>query len=208
MIHSNPPFPVLGNSLNPEHFQLLDLSSANKQLTQIGLVKYIDEYLSKNKIGYGGYLENRTFYLDSKLFSENLRTLHLGIDLWTNAGTPMYCPWDGVVHSFADNGNYLDYGPTIILEHNSIFGRIYSLYGHLSRESLIGLYEGKPFSRGSQIATLGHVGENGNWPPHLHLQLIRDMEANYGDFPGVVEPDKKDIYTKLCPNPLALIGLS
>ena len=63
------------------------------------------------------------------------RTVHIGLDLFAPPGTPVLAPLDGVVHSVADNASPLDYGPTVILEHEAGPGGppFYTLYGHLSR---------------------------------------------------------------------------
>ena len=45
------------------------------------------------------------------------RTIHLGMDLFIQEGSPVFAPLDGIVHSFANNNRKHDYGPTIILEH-------------------------------------------------------------------------------------------
>ena len=47
------------------------------------------------------------------------RRLHLGVDIWADAGTPVYVPLDGRIHSFRDNNHFGDYGPTVILQHRS-----------------------------------------------------------------------------------------
>jgi hypothetical protein len=46
---------------------------------------------------------------------------------------------------------------------------------------------------------------NGNWPPHLHFQLIRDMQGKRGDYPGVVRADELAFYRDNCPDPMALL---
>ncbi|MBR9922428.1 MAG: peptidoglycan DD-metalloendopeptidase family protein [Bacteroidetes bacterium] len=207
MTYFNEPFPVLGYHPKPESLQKIDLSSSNKQLQEEGLAQFLTNTLAKDKIGYGGYLEHRTFYLRSNLFSNDHRTLHLGIDLWMEADTKIYCPLDGIVHSFANNDNYLDYGPTIILQHQTAKGTLFSLYGHLSLESLDGLQTGMPLSKGTPFASLGAEAVNGNWPPHLHLQCMTDMENRSGDFPGVVEMKDKAYFSGICPNPLPLCGI-
>ena len=64
---------------------------------------------SKATFGIGGYNENRTLYSRSNLFSgEQARTLHLGVDIWGVAGTPVHAPLGGMVHSFAFNDNFGD----------------------------------------------------------------------------------------------------
>ena len=41
-----------------------------------------------------------------------------------------------------------------------------------------------PSSGGQEIARLGDFPSNGDWPPHLHFQLITDLLDREGDFPG------------------------
>ncbi|MFD2148382.1 peptidoglycan DD-metalloendopeptidase family protein [Mucilaginibacter antarcticus] len=155
------------------------------------------------KYGIGGYMEHRTIYARSTHFdtSDEPRRLHLGIDIWGNTGTPVYSPLDGVIHSFQDNDSFGDYGPTIILLHNLDGLALYSLYGHLSRENLDGLTLGQKISKNQQIATFGNVNENGNWPPHLHFQLMFDMEGKAGDYPGVAKFSEKEMWLKNIPDP-------
>ncbi len=66
-------------------------------------------------IGVGGYLENRVIYRRSPgLFGDPTapaRSLHLGVDVWLRAGTPVLAPLAGVVHSAQDNAGFGDYGP-------------------------------------------------------------------------------------------------
>jgi len=156
--------------------------------------------------GVGGYGEVRPVYsTDAYLIQGNTgplwRTVHLGIDIWTEAGTPVFAPVDGVIHSFQNNAHERDYGPTIILEHRvNKKLTFYTLYGHLSLTSLEGLEKGMFVKKGQAFAAIGPAPENGNWPPHLHFQLILDMLEKTGDFPGVAFPDEKSIWLSLCPS--------
>ena len=171
---------------------------------------WITRKLSENncRYGIGGYMEHRTIYARSAHFdtTDEPRRLHLGVDIWAVAGTQVYAPLAGVVHSFADNDNFGDYGPTIILEHELDGFKFYSLYGHLSRASLDGLYVGKTVARNEKIAEFGGVDENGHWPPHLHFQLMLDMEGKVGDYPGVCKFSEKAIYIKNIPDPQLILG--
>ncbi|WP_345953927.1 peptidoglycan DD-metalloendopeptidase family protein [Mucilaginibacter sp. PAMB04168] len=140
------------------------------------------------RYGIGGYMEHRTLYARSKLFDTGgaePRRLHLGTDIWADASTPVYAPLAGHVHSFQDNNSFGDYGPTIILEHHLDGLLLYTLYGHLNRASLQDLSIGQVITQGQQLAQFGNITENGNWPPHLHFQLMFDMEGLAGDYPGV-----------------------
>jgi murein DD-endopeptidase MepM/ murein hydrolase activator NlpD len=194
----------------------LDLSVSNKRLIQpndvatVGLEEFVRREVERSggTFGWGGYLEDRALY-QSPLFSGvEPRTIHLGIDIWMPAGTPIFSPLDGLVQSAQDNNQLLDYGPTIVLEHNHNGIRFHTLLGHLSRTSLCGLTAGKTVARGEQIATLGQQSENGGWPTHLHLQLIIDMGDWRGDYPGVAELSKVGFYRANCPDPEVLLPWS
>ncbi len=160
----------------------------------------------------GGYGEDRALYT-SPIFAGDgePRTVHLGLDIFAPAGTAVFAPLAGRVHSFRDNANPLDYGPTIILEHafaSSGFGILvfYTLYGHLARESLEGLFAGKAFAAGERLGWLGAVGVNGGWPPHLHVQVVLDLMEFEGDFPGVARRSESARWLENCPDPGPLLG--
>ncbi len=168
--------------------------------------------LPADRLYVGGYDEDRAIY-DGPVFTagagEEPRTIHLGIDLFAAAGTAVYAPLAGRIHSFQDNANPKDYGPTIILEHTvTVDLTFYSLYGHLSQESLIGLHVGQDFAAGAQLATLGAVDVNGGWPPHLHFQVILDMGSALGDFPGVFKKSERARWKLICPDPAPLLGIA
>ena len=151
----------------------------------------------------GGYDERRAVYLGSLLFGddEEPRDIHLGIDVWTEAGTPVAAPLDAIVHSFAVNDALGDYGATIILDHGGFF----TLYGHLAHRSLDGLESGRAVAAGEVFAWLGDRRENGGWPPHLHFQKITDMLDHRGDFPGVARASERERWLALCPDPSDLM---
>ncbi|PKR54523.1 peptidoglycan DD-metalloendopeptidase family protein [Thalassospira marina] len=153
-------------------------------------------------VGVGRYREDRICYQSPQFKTGGeARSQHLGIDLFLAAGTPVYMPLDGVVHSFADNNLPLDYGPTIIMEHNPEPGiRFWTLYGHLSRESLDGLHVGKTFAKGEELCQFGDYPVNGDWIPHLHFQLIFDLLGKRGDYYGAAKPSQWDVWAAICPN--------
>jgi len=196
---------------NPKPFKKLDFSENNTDLLLRDLsdtkvfTDYVFEELLVNQsfIGIGGYDENRVIYRHRAHFAnheENPRCIHLGTDIWSNSGEPIYTPLDGEVHSFAFNNQYGDYGPTIILKHKLEEISFYTLYGHLSLDSLDGLYEGKLFNSGEKFALIGDYPVNGDWPPHLHFQIIADMQDFKGDFPGVSSIADREYFLSICPD--------
>ena len=210
------PIPILDVDIPLNKYVPLDLSVSNRDLRKIDITDhhlcqaYIDTMLKAHngKVAYGGYLEQRNLYGNNNNFYGAVpRNIHLGIDFWTKAGTKVMVPISGKVHSFRNNTTVGDYGPTIILEHKLEGLLFHTLYGHLSVGSLRGLYKGQEFLAGSVLATLGTPDINVNYAPHLHFQIIEDLEGNYGDYPGVCALDKLHFYTKNCPDPNFLLHL-
>ncbi|WP_066406708.1 endonuclease domain-containing protein [Flavisolibacter tropicus] len=135
------------------------------------------------------------------------RRLHLGTDIWGPVDTPIYAPLAGTVHSVGFNDAYGDYGATLILQHE-INGLIFhTLYGHLSLNSIQDKQQGQEIEKGAWIASFGDIAENGNWPPHLHFQLILDMQGYNGDYPGVCRFSERESYLYNCPNPELILGM-
>lgn len=196
----------------------LDLTANNRGLTATILsdVNQFSEWVAQKltdnncRYGIGGYMELRTIYDNREQFAtdgQERRNLHLGLDIWGNAGTPVYASLSGKVHSFQDNNHFGDYGPTIILQHDLDGLMLYSLYGHLSRRNLSGLSIGQPVTDGQLIANLGDIHENGNWPPHLHFQLMLDMQGCQGDFPGACKPSEREKYLGIVVDPRVVLGM-
>lgn len=209
--------PITPFDLNKEKLVFFDLSDTNKELAAIDLSNtaafsnYIFSKLDQNHtpVGIGMYGEDRCIYRRSTHFgTEEPRSIHLGIDLWALAGTPVYAPLEGKIHSFKNNSAYGDYGPTIILEHQLDGVKFHTLYGHLSMESLDRKTVGQIIAKGEKIATLGDEEVNVQWPPHLHFQLIENMQGKEGDYPGVCKPSEKEIYFKNCPDPNLIVGIN
>ena len=116
-------------------------------------------------------------------------------------------PLPGIVHSIAFNNNDSDYGATLILTHNLDGTGFHTLYGHISLNSIKNLYEGQGIAKGEVIAEFGMRYENGNWPPHLHFQLIADLQDWKGDYPGVCRFSERQQWLDNCPNPNLILQM-
>lgn len=210
---------VVELDLNNPRLFVFDLTLENEELNNVDLSsteefsKYIFKKLEESgfSAGIGRYNENRTIYSRSPLFNglaeEDKRTIHLGIDIWARPGTKVYTPFEAVVHSFKDNNTFGDYGPTIILKHNIDGFVFHTLYGHLSRPSLDGLVIGRTIAKGSEIARIGNYPTNGNWPPHLHFQIVEDLLGMNGDFYGVTSSKEKEFYLRNSPDPNLILRI-
>ena len=157
------------------------------------------------KFGIGGYNEYRELYIRSRVFDseagEEPRRLHLGIDIWGKPYTAVMSPWEGIVHSFAFNNYFGDYGATLVISHNIQGISFHTLYGHLSLNSIKNYREGENVRKGDIIGEFGIPMENGQWPPHLHFQVIIDIEDWRGDYPGVCKHSEGEKYLENCPDP-------
>jgi murein DD-endopeptidase MepM/ murein hydrolase activator NlpD len=209
---------VIAISIDYDQYIPLDLSIKNEDFTKHTIEtandfeKYIENYLNENngKVAFGGYNEIRNLYKRSAIFNDSKieeRNIHIGLDLWIKAGTPVLAALDGVVHSFNYNTGLGDYGPTIILEHKIENHKFYTLYGHLSLESIGDIEIGTIFEKGQQLATLGDAAVNGDYAPHLHFQIIDEISSSFGDYPGVCSENDLKYYLKNCPDPNILLKI-
>ena len=160
--------------------------------------------------GIGRYREPRPVYR-GPLFetaSGERRDIHLGLDVFLPADEPVFSPLDAVVHAVHDNAGEGDYGPVVILEHRTDQGdSFYTLYGHLSLETLDLLKPGDEVVAGQHIGWIGAPPHNGNWVPHLHLQLILDLLDRGTDIEGVAAASAIDFWEAICPNPNIILGI-
>jgi hypothetical protein len=196
---------------------LMDFTSENVHLSDSILADtnafttYVFEQLKNAEAvyGIGGYNEHRTIYSRSSKFDgkDEPRRLHLGVDVWGEAGTAVYAALDATIHSFNYNDRFGDYGATIILEHVLEGITFYSLYGHLSLKDIWGLQKDTFIPKGTEFAHFGDASENGNWPPHLHMQVIKNLHGLTGDYPGVCRYSQREEYLQNCPDPDLILGM-
>jgi murein DD-endopeptidase MepM/ murein hydrolase activator NlpD len=213
--------PVVKFDPKKEKLLALDFTEKNTALTAdiIENTAKFTEYIQRQlqaadcKFGIGGYAENRTVYSRSRVFDaqkpgDEPRRLHLGTDIWGPAGTPVYAFIGGRVHSFGYNNRFGDYGATLILLHQLDGVAFHTLYGHLSLKDIQTITAGQYMTIGQQIGSFGEPIDNGHWPPHLHFQVILDMELKVGDYPGVCKYSERKKYLENCPDPDSILQLN
>ena len=213
--------PVLGIDLRAEPSVVLDLSVGSPLVsgdpdenTVLPLTARIEQVMREAgvRIAVGRYDEPRLLYtapfFGGATAASERRTIHIGLDLFAEAGTGVFAPLDGTVEAFANNAVPQDYGPVVILRHATGTGdAFFTLYGHLSRASLAGLHVGQRIERGQRFAWLGTPDENVGWTPHLHLQIITDLLGVGTDFPGVAPASQRAVWRNLSPDPNLLVGV-
>ncbi len=210
---------VIDDSIPYSKYIPIDLSVSNSELSKIDIKNpnsfeiFIENYLCKNnaKVAFGGYNELRNLYKKTSLFNDEQtdeRNIHLGIDLWIKVGTPVLAALDGTVYGFDYNAGVGNYGPTIILKHSLEHLTFYTLYGHLSTESIEDIEVGSFYKKGEKLATLGDSAVNGGYSPHLHFQIIKKIKDNLSDYPGVCSKKDLDYYLENCPDPNLLLKIN
>ena len=131
---------------------------------------------------------------------------------WTcraTAGTSVHALADGVVERVDDESIAGGYGPVITLRHEPADGPgFFTLYGHLDRAVDGGGGRAYRWRRRAPSPRWDAPPDNGNWPPHLHFQLMTDLLDLDGPFPGVALPDHWTTWSSLCPSPAAALGLT
>ena len=58
---------------------------------------------------------------------------------------------------------------------------------------------------GDEIAKIGDLEENGNWPTHLHLQLAKEIEKDRILPHGMIKKEELEHYKEIYPDPSFLI---
>lgn len=213
---------ILDTDLRKEACVVLDLSvgsaflGADPQTSETpalaeAIVRKMRE--ANARVAVGRYDEARPLYPGphfgtSANPTDERRTIHLGVDLFAEAGSAIYAPLEGTVHLLANNAAPGDYGALVILRHATGEGtEFFTLYGHLSAEALRELRLGQAISRGERFAEIGAPPENGNWPPHLHFQIIVDLLDLDRDFPGVAYASQRAVWKSLSPDSNLLLGI-
>ena len=163
------------------------------------------------RIGAGGYDEARLIYhWPNEPKGREPRTIHIGLDLSLPPGAPLHAPIDGTVHGFENATGYHDYGPLIVLRHVTDGpepAEFFTLYGHLSEDSLDGLVVGQPIARGREFARIGSAPGNGTWWSHVHMQVITDMLDVPCNVDGAVRASQRRVWKSIFPDPNLILGI-
>lgn len=212
--------PVLTMDLSRPHVLDLGVESAlwegdDAQNTADALTVRIETERLRHQasVAIGQYDEVRLiytapFFATGHRVTDERRCVHLGLDLFAPAGTPVLASLRGTLHASAFNPQPQDYGGVLLLRHQTDDGTpFYTLYGHLSRMSLENKQIGQTIQAGEVIGFLGDADENVDWPPHLHFQIITDDLDLKTDFAGVGTVRHREVWKNFSPNPNLITGI-
>lgn len=156
------------NDVNADLYDADVDSSLKENITEF------EQYESKNvSVSAQSFL----FPVDGEVVSEygmrtnpvtNIYTLHGGMDIAADTGTPIYSAYEGAVSA----AGYSDtYGYYVVVAHTS---EIKTLYAHCS-ELLV--EKGETVKKGDRIALVGNTGRSTG--PHLHFEVrVGDSRIN------------------------------
>ncbi|MCB9381741.1 MAG: aminotransferase class III-fold pyridoxal phosphate-dependent enzyme [Acidimicrobiaceae bacterium] len=171
-------------------------------------------------VALGRYDEDRACYAGEQFTTDapEPRSVHTGIDLFVEVDTPVRAMLPGTVETVVDNAAAYDYGPTVILRHETATGTpFWVLYGHLSRATLTTVQPGQQVSPGDVVGFVGDHTVNGGWAPHTHLQVMTTLllerwgeadAAPDGNFEGAGEPSRMQVWRSIVPNADLLLRLA
>jgi Peptidase family M23 len=120
---------------------------------------------------YGGYLEDRRRLLAGSYLEATGNFLHLGVDVHVPAGTPVVAGVPATV-LLVDDDQDPDggWGPRVFLRRSRPDDEMVGLFAHLRAPRCAA---GEELGPADVFAEIGGPPDNGNWHPHLHLQLMR-----------------------------------
>lgn len=210
---------VCDRDLKSENLTVFDLSTGSRDPITLAdepiATRRLFDRLNRDRsaAGIGRYNEARLVYSAPRFAVESWtgvqnRTVHLGIDIFQEAGRPVFAPLAGRVHYARAQNEPYGYGHLVILQHSPEgCPPFYTLYGHLSSESLDRIQPGDVLQPGDLVGYLGRPSENGGWTPHLHFQIVTDLLDLEADFHGVARSDERAIWLSICPDPNLILEI-
>lgn len=210
--------PVVAAALDRDHVAILDASLAPERLLHSSrdggdnLTAWWRAEIARvaPRIGIGRYAENRGIYDHPDAPREaNPRKIHHAIDIFLPAGTEVLCPYPGTIEDFANDTDHHGFGGILILRHETDQGvPFWTFYGHLAPGELTGLKRGQNVTKGAVIGKLAAEAENGDWPPHLHFQLMTHLMGwDALEVIGISWASQWELWREICPNPNIILNV-
>jgi len=156
---------------------------------------------------FGGYLEDRRNLLAGSYLDATGNYLHLGVDFHVPEGTPVVPGVSVKVLLVDDDGDHDGgWGPRVFVRRASNEGDdLVAVFAHLRAPRCL---PGDVLGPADVLAEIGGPPFNGNWHPHLHLQLLghstfeEALLRRSHELDGYGPPGKEHELASLFPDPL------
>jgi len=156
---------------------------------------------------YGGYLEERRHILAGSYLEATGNFLHLGVDVHVPEGTPLAAGAPATVLRVDDDGDRDGgWGPRVFLRRSrGPADDTVAIFAHLREPRCA---PGDVVGPEETFAEVGGPPHNGNWHPHLHLQVLRAATfeeafvAGTRELDGYGAPAMRGELAALFPDPL------
>lgn len=137
-----------------------------------------------------------------------LATIHTGIDVFAEVGTAVHAPLAAIVQRIVRGDGTRAGAAEVILRHRCGEGAaFFTLYRHLSPDSVAALAEGQTVEPGQVIGKLGSGDPGTGELPHLHCQLITDLLDGKEGFPAMVPVACREVWKGLSLDPNLILGI-
>lgn len=150
-----------------------DIASTNQLLDPLICQQMVEALHRRLGVAatYGGYFEWRENLWAGSYLERDRKFYHLGVDVNVAAGTAVAATQAGEVVLVDDDHDLSGgWGPRVIVRLTSgAYGGYFAIYAHLSE---VAVQPGARLEPGALFARVGAPPHNGNWFPHLHVQVV------------------------------------
>lgn len=210
--------PVVRTPLDRAHVAILDAADQPDELThgsRDGGENLTAWWLRRQqeiapRTGIGRYGEDRGIYdHPDGPRDENPRKIHHAIDIFEPAGTEIFAPYPATVETLGNDTSRHGFGGIVVLRHETDESvPFWTLYGHLAPGSIAGVKPGQRIAKGDILGRLAPPAENGDWPPHLHFQLMTHLMGwSVLDIIGISWASQWELWREICPDPNIILGI-
>lgn len=193
--------------LHPQFSRTTPKQSENGE----NIVAWLQRHMNVDVV-YGGWFEDRSYFLGDTYLKEEKKFLHLGVDVCVPAGTEVAVTRvSRVLRIDCDTPLKHGWGTTVACELVGL-DRVL-LYAHLGPQ--VSCAPGDLLHPGHIIGRIGERKDNGDWFPHLHAQAMVPRVFNgytrskehWDAFDGYGKESERRLLLRHYPDPLPYLGL-
>jgi murein DD-endopeptidase MepM/ murein hydrolase activator NlpD len=159
---------------------------------------------------YGGWMEDRSTLWRGSYLDADQRYIHLGVDFNVPAGTKIAVERScTVVRIDSDYPDKYGWGTRVIVHEPD--AKFVMLFAHLDQKLEVKI--GETLQPGSILAKVGKPPYNGDWFPHLHVQIVdldhyhELLKNDLRDLDGYGHARDLELLKRIFPNPVTFLHI-